>query len=140
MNRFLHLLSQNKYIHAENPLAVKDVILAQKKMVKDGYPFLPEAFLNFLRLHNGVLANDSALLGIAPLANKQLDIFKFNREFNRNLSVVILGYDDFCYLVYNKPLNCYQLVDKGGDMVLEEFADDELEYALISVLHVDAAE
>lgn len=31
MNRFLSLLSQNKYIHAEKPLIVKDVILAQKK-------------------------------------------------------------------------------------------------------------
>lgn len=138
MEKFLNLLAHNKYLHKEEPLAVKDVILTQKKMVKRGYPFLPEAFLRFLQHYNGVSANDSAILGIPPLAESKLDIVKYNREFNHNASLVILGYDDFGFLVYNHPLNCYQLVDKGGNMVLEEFADDELEYALISVLHVDA--
>ena len=138
MEKFLNLLAHNKYLHKEEPLAVKDVILTQKKMVKRGYPFLPEAFLRFLQHYNGVSANDSAILGIPPLAESKLDIVKYNREFNHNASLVILGYDDFGFLVYNHPLNCYQLVDKGGNMVLEEFADDELEYALISVLPVDA--
>lgn len=138
MEKFLNLLAHNKYLHKEEPLAVKDVILTQKKLVKRGYPFLPAAFLRFLQHYNGVSANDSAILGIPPLAESKLDIVKYNREFNHNASLVILGYDDFGVLVYNHPLNCYQLVDKGGNMVLEEFADDELEYALISVLHVDA--
>lgn len=137
MQRVLNLLSQGKYLHTEAPLDVKDVILAQKNMVKKGYPFLPVGFLNFLQNYNGVSANDSAVLGIPPLADDGLNIIKFNREFNRDDSSVILGYDDFCFLVYNKPLNCYQLVDKSGDMVLEEFTEDELEYALISILHVD---
>lgn len=138
MEKFLNLLAHNKYLHKEEPLAVKDVILTQKKLVKRGYPFLPEAFLRFLQHYNGVSANDSAILGIPPLAESKLDIVKYNCEFNLNASLVILGYDDFGFLVYNHTLNCYQLVDKGGNMVLEEFADDELEYALISVLHVDA--
>lgn len=138
MGKFLKLLERNKYVHKEEPLAVKDVILAQKDLVKRGYPFLPTAFLEFLQCYNGLSANDSAILGIPPLVESKLDIVKYNREFNHSASLVILGYDDFGFLVYNHPLNCYQLVDKGGNMVLEEFADDELEYALISVLHVDA--
>ena len=138
MEKFLNLLAQNKYLHKEGSLAVKDVILTQKKLVKRGYPFLPLEFLKFLQHYNGVSANDSAILGIPPLAESKLDIVKYNREFNDDASLVILGYDDFGFLVYNQTQNCYQLVDKGGNMVLEEFADDELEYALISVLHVDA--
>lgn len=138
MENFLKLLAHNKYVHKEEPLAVKDVILAQKDLVKRGYPFLPTAFLEFLQCYNGLSANDSAILGIPPLIDSRLDIIKYNREFNRDAALVILGYDDFGFLVYNQLLNCYQLVDKDGNMVLEEFADDELEYALISVLHVDA--
>jgi hypothetical protein len=138
MEKFLKLLAQNKYLHKEEPLAVKDIILTQKKLVKRGYPFLPAEFLKFLQHYNGVSANDSAVLGIPPLADGRLDIVKYNREFNDDAASVILGHDDFGFLVYNQPLNCYQLVDKDSNMVLEEFADDELEYALISVLHVDA--
>ena len=102
-----------------------------------GFPFLPTDFLEFLRHYNGVKASDSAILGIPPLENPELDIKAFNQEFNAAPDKVILGYDDFVFLIYDHENKVYQLVDKSGALVLEEFAEDELGYALNSVLHVD---
>ncbi len=137
MDEFLEFLAQNKYIERENPLDVKDIIKAQKTLVHDGFPFLPTEFLEFLRHYNGIKAQDSAVLGIPPLKNPELDIRNFNREFNATPENVILGYDDFSFLIYNHQNNVYQLVDKTGTMVLEEFFEGELGYALNMVLHID---
>ncbi len=137
MESFLDYLKQCRYIELENPLAMKDVIQAQKELVRAGFPFLPVAFLNFLRHYNGVKAEDSAILGIPPLKNPMLDIKMFNCEHNVAADKVILGYDDFCFLVYDTENKVYQLVDRSSPLVVEEFAEDELGYALNSVLHVD---
>lgn len=137
MKQFLNFLAQSKYVELEKPLEIKDVIQAQKELVREGFPFLPTDFLEFLRHYNGVKAVDSAILGIPPLRHPDLDIKAFNQEFNTDSDKVILGYDDFGFLIFDAQNKLYQLVDRGGVMVLEEFADDELGYALNSVLHVD---
>ena len=137
MTDFLDFLARSKYVELEKPLEIKDVIQAQKELVREGFPFLPTDFLEFLRHYNGVKAADSAILGIPPLHHPDLDIKSFNQEFNTDSDKVILGYDDFGFLIYDSQNKVYQLVDRGGVMVLEEFAEDELGYALNSVLHVD---
>lgn len=137
MSEFLKFLEQSKYVKREKALNIKDVITAQKDLVRVGFPFLPTDFLEFLRHYNGVKASDSAILGIPPLENPELDIKAFNQEFNAAPDKVILGYDDFVFLIYDHEDKVYQLVDKSGALVLEEFAEDELGYALNSVLHVD---
>ena len=137
MTDFLDFLARSKYVELEKPLEIKDVIQAQKELVREGFPFLPTDFLEFLRHYNGVKAADSAILGIPPLPHPDLDIKSFNQEFNTDSDKVILGYDDFGFLIYDSQNKVYQLVDRGGVMVLEEFAEDELGYALNSVLHVD---
>lgn len=136
MEKLTEFLAQCGYVHLEKPLNVKNVVLAQKELTRQGLPMLPQLFLDFLRQYNGVSAQDSKILGVPPLENANLDIIEFNRDFNQSADMVILGYDDFGFLVYNAAAKTYQLVDKDSAMVLEEFADNELEYAVMSVLHV----
>lgn len=136
MRRFLKFLEQNKTVKLEAPLAVKDVIRTQKELMRDGYPYIPEGYLKFLQIYNGVKGQDSALLGINP-QRTELDLLEFNRTSNDTNDQVILGYDEFCYLVYNSSSQQYQIVDNDIASVVEEFATDELEYALNVILNVD---
>lgn len=136
MRKLAEFLAQCGYVHLEKPLNVKNVVLAQKELTRQGLPMLPPFFLDFLRQYNGLSAQDSKILGIPPLANANLDIIEFNQDFNQSDDMVILGCDDFGFLVYNAAAKTYQLIDKDSSMVLEEFADNELEYAVMSVLHV----
>lgn len=138
MDKILSLLSDSRSgLKLGTPLNTKDIISVQKALTRQGLPVLPSAFINFLRHYNGVKSQDSHILGIAPVSDEQEDIVSFNDEYNQSSDMVILGYDDFGYLVYNTSTKTYQLVDKEGGMVIEEFFEDELEYALISVIHVN---
>lgn len=137
MDKILSLLSENNYIKLEAPLDVRNVIGAQKELTRHGVPILPEGFIKFLRCYNGLSCQDSCVLGIPPVNNSRLDIVEFNEEFNNSSDMVILGYDDFGYLVYNSSTKTYQLIDKDGGLVIEEFMEDELEYALISIIHIN---
>lgn len=136
MDNFIKSLKESKYLEPETPLAVKNTIIAQKELTKQGLVMLPTAFIEFLYHCNGVSAQDSCILGIPPVNNNKLDIIEFNKDYNRSDDMVILGYDDFAFLVYNTTSKTYQLVDKESQMVLEEFQDNELKYAVMSVLHV----
>lgn len=137
MQQFIENLINSPLYQQEEPLPEKDVITAQKELVRDGFPFLPLDFVAFLQKVNGVSGVDSAILGIPPTANEQLDILAFNMIFNQTADMVILGYDDFNFLVYNHSLNIYQLIDREDNIVVEEFKQNELKYALNSILHVN---
>lgn len=129
MKRFLKLLAQSRYAKTEQPLAVNDVILLQKELIRDGHPFVPEEYLRFLQIYNGVRGVDSVLLGINT-KEPELDLLQYNQAFNETKNMVILGYDDYSHLVYNSALKEYQIIDNLSEMVVEEFAENELEYAL----------
>ena len=86
--------------------------------------------------YNGVMASDSAILGIPPLENERLNIVDFNAEYNALPNIAILGYDDSAFLVYDNAENKYKLIDRYDGIMLDEYLEDELVYALNSILHI----
>lgn len=134
MNTLIQILKENGYPCQETPFSKQDVIETQKNLVKDGYPFLPIEFISFLQHYNGLRAEDCAVLGIHP-KDKMLDIITFNEIHNGSKDMVILGYDDFCFLVYDEKQKDYLLVDSQTGDELESYTADGLPEALNSIIH-----
>ncbi len=131
---FIQTLKENGYKVQETRFAQKDVIETQKELVKQGYPFLPLEFISFLKSYNGLRGEDSAILGVLP-KDKGLDIVTFNEIHNGSKDMVILGYDDFCFFVYDEFQKDYLLVDRETGDELESFSAEGLPEGLSSILH-----
>ena len=136
MNRLLELIAKSDVCHKENALKSVDIIRTQKDLVKMGCPFLPVEFIDFLKHYNGVSASDCAILGVPPLEDDRLNIVEFNKQYNGSTNMAILGYDDSAFLVYDNNENLYKLLDRADLVLLDEYAHDELVYALNSILHI----
>ena len=134
MMNFIQTLKENGYKVQETRFAQKDVIETQKELVKQGYPFLPLEFISFLKSYNGLRGEDSAILGVLP-KDKGLDIVTFNEIHNGSKDMVILGYDDFCFFVYDEFQKDYLLVDRETGDGLESFSAEGLPEGLSSILH-----
>ncbi len=136
MKKLMEFLTSHKEFDIEAPLDAKDLILLQKNFAKNNYPMLPLSFLHFLQHANGISTGESVILGINDGAGEVPDIVMYNQMFNQTNDQVIIGYDDFDFLVYNHTSQKYQLIDREDNVVVEEYAEDDLEYALTSVLHI----
>lgn len=136
MKDLLNALQSESHVKKQPPLEVENVITAQKELCRKGYPLLPKEFLEFLKIYNGVQTSDSAILGIQP-ENKDLDIVGFNKIHNLSQRYVILGYDEFCFLVYDIEEKEYFLIDRENGDVMDDFLENELESALFSIIHID---
>lgn len=136
MNRLLELIAKSDVCHKENALKSVDIIRTQKDLVKMGCPFLPVEFIDFLKHYNGVSASDCAILGVPPLEDDRLNIVEFNKQYNGSTNMAILGYDDSAFLVYDNNENLYKLLDRADLVLLDEYAPDEIVYALNSILHI----
>ena len=137
MGELLKLIRKNKGTKTELPLQKKDVIAAQKELNKDGYFSLPVEFIRFLEKCNGVEGVDSAILGIPPVQNQALDLMAFNKVKNTPQGMIILGYDDFCFLVFDNHQEQYALISHDLQTTLETFEKEEWEDALLSIIHFD---
>lgn len=135
MIELINYIKKSHVCHKEEPLNIVDIIKTQKELVRMECPFLPADFIEFLTTFNGIRASDCAILGISPLQDKALDIVEFNNQFNDSPDTAILGYDDSVFLIYDNTENNYKLIDKNNMMVVEEFLNDELVFALNSILH-----
>ena len=105
-----------------------------KDLLQSGFHPLPESFISVLKICNGVKSEGGILLGIAP-KEKSFDIADFNKLHNHSTQKIILGYDDFAFLVYDFTRQCYLLIDRHDGLELDDFKENELLSALISVLH-----
>lgn len=134
MEELVSMIQKEVGVKKQAPLVVEKVIESQKELVKNGFIMLPSEFVDFLKIYNGVRADACAILGIEP-ENELLDIVSFNKAHNAAKSKVILGYDDFCFLVFDASRECYLLLDREDGEEVDDFSKDSLAYALSAILH-----
>lgn len=134
MKYFIEMLENNNVVRKGAPLNSKDIILTQKELAAKGYPCLPVAFLDFLKIYNGVAALDSAILGIGNSISE--DVASFNALYNHFEGQTILGYDDFAFLVYDAPKDKYFLLSQADGSEIDDFNQDEFVSALNSIIHI----
>ena len=132
MEKFIKTIQKESALKKQKPLEVAKLITVQKALAKEGYPLLPMEFVDFLKICNGARADACAILGVEP-EDSLLDIVSFNKLHNSSQSKVILGYDDFAFLVYDDNRALYLLIDREDGEELDDFKD--ISYALSSILH-----
>lgn len=136
MENLIEYLRQHQINSLGPKVSAKDLADFQTQMFQAGLPTLPFEYTDFLKAINGLKSDETVILGIG-LKNTNFDLFKFNKKFNKNSDSLILAYDDMTFLLYNKAEKKYVLIDRDWSDAFEEFTNNELEFALISIIHLD---
>lgn len=132
MADFFKYLQQQKFSAGEK-LEAEALIIAQKILCNMGLDFMPDSYVGFLRKFNGVKAGESYLFGAT--VDDALDIVDQNRQMSKPDNSILLGYNDFDLLCYNFNLKKYQIVDRTDFKVLDAYAEDELNEALLQIFN-----
>lgn len=118
------------------PVDSRKIILCQKELMKNQIAPIPNPFLELLHTYNAISYDGAEIFGISPNEKFFLDILKANQmsPFTDKTKFVVLGCDEFDYMVYNTTNSTYQIIDKEDLEVLEEYT--EIEQALYHILKI----
>ena len=92
---------------------------------------LPPDYVALLRYVNGAFSDRALLFGVMPESWPGLeDVVTQNERYNSDVfgEMILLGTNDFDWLVYDAAQEEYQIRERQGTTVIENFAD--LEQAL----------
>lgn len=133
MKRLIDRLCKISSSHYGKPINSQKIILTQKELVQNHNTPLPEKFLELLHLYNGISYDGATILGITSASRGFRDITLSNQmsPFKGHPHLVLLGYDELDYLVYNAQNHSYQIIDKEDLEVLEEYSD-----MVTAILHI----
>ena len=120
-------------IDINSPITLTDTLQLQQILHQHHYALLPQEFINFLYLHNGMNNNGNIICGI-KYHHQNDDILTINQQIKHPLhkDLIFLGFDEFDYLAYNQKHQIYQIIDKSDFEVIEEYQDfaSALQYIL----------
>lgn len=127
MNRLIHVL-ENEFsnIHGSSATPL-DIAETQRGLVDNKIIPMPNSYVNFLEHINGINYNGGEIFGVKPPRNLAGDVLDINLRQERfpKSNFLVLGVDEFDYLVYNQEQILYQIIDKSDLEVLEEYPDVE---------------
>lgn len=106
------------------PASTEQIIRTQQDLKINNIAAIPQDFTELLHQINTIEHDGCYLFGINP-RSYYLDIFAENEMINlpNKENLLILGYDDFDYLIYNQTKECYQIIDKDSIEVLQTFSN-----------------
>ena len=133
MRRFVDTLKGKNFFHGEK-LEAEALIIAQKVLHNMGLGFIPQSYVDFLKVYNGIKFDGFYLFGAT--VDDDLDIIDQNEKMDKPLQTILLGYNDFDLLCYNFILKQYQIIDRSDGQVIETFADNECDYALSRIMTI----
>ena len=122
MQELINMISDDNEIGKNTPVD-SGKLLVEKVYLKHKYKIeLPEEFIEFLKNFNGLSADDAKILGIHPTSGFYKDIIEFNDTaiLHDSADKIILGYDDFDYMVYNQSTKTYQMLEKLNNDLTDE--------------------
>jgi hypothetical protein len=100
----------------------------------DGYPLIPDDYIDFLlEVGNGFAWNGAVLYGVledAPVPNSffQITLYDYNQRwktYEAFAGKLILGHRDDDLFVFNAIEKVYEIVDRVGKDALESYPDFE---------------
>ena len=126
MQELIQTLKNLPLMLTAKPATAEQIIRTQQDLKINQIAMIPQAFTQLLHQINTIEFDGSYLLGINP-RSYYLDIFAENEMLSLpdKENLLILGYDEFDYLAYNQPEDCYQIIDKDSFAVLQRFSDLE---------------
>lgn len=113
------------------------MLLVQRKLKLNNMPMVPVDFVELLHQYNSLSYDGSHLFGVEPRDGTDLDIVVENALINNTdrEKMLILGFDDMDYLVWNEKEELYQTIDKCSFQMINKYKDCET--ALFDFLKLD---
>lgn len=134
MKELLNIISQNEEIGHGEAADARKVALAKLDLKQKGFAIFPDDFAELLKSYNGLCNDGHYVLAVEPTSNYFDDIVKFNEHafLEDKQNCVIIGYDEFDYVVYNQKSETYQILDRYDGEIREETKDlsDAIGYIL----------
>ena len=117
---YLTRLALENNVLLASPPDTKLIIRTQQDLRFNHLPQLPDDFVELLHHVNLFECDGVALFGVNP-RSYYLDVFAENvqLELERHNDILVLGRDEFSFLIYNAPLDGYQIVDKDNLAVVK---------------------
>lgn len=94
-----------------SPATQQQIIFAQKELFDRHLPALPKDFAELLKFINTFEYNGVALFGINN-HSYLLDVVAENSALDLGNDILVLGRDEFSYLVYDSSREQYQILDQ----------------------------
>ena len=130
------LISKLQALAEPSQLSAETLIFAQKALTKFGIAAMPKDFIELLHHINTLSLEGRHLFGVKPEPLYFMDIVNVN-VFQKLASAadnIILGDNEFDFLIYNQSRQSYLIVDKSDNKVLEEYSD--LPSAIYNILKI----
>lgn len=122
MSELVELVIESEDLVCGDGIESRKLAIYNMELTKNGLPALPADFCGFLEECNGVLGDGISVFGAnpeAPFADILSENIKLNLEEKADL--LVLGFDDFDYLVFNARDNLFQLIEKIDMELMAEY-------------------
>lgn len=114
--------------------SVADISRARVALKLAKLPPLPEEYEQVLMSFNGLSNDGPLLLGVEENNNFFPNVVKYNKDFFKaaKADFLILGYDDFFYLIFDETDKKYKVVDQDdfGEIIVSDDISAPLAYLL----------
>ena len=127
----------NTDLGKNSPATSADLSLARIALKKSDLPNLPEEYSQVLLKFNGLSNEGAVLLGVEKGNNFFPNVITYNQNFFKGTKTdfLILGYDNFYYLIFDEKDNKYKIVDQ--DDFEEITSSAEISDCLTYLMHID---
>ncbi len=125
MQKLVKQLSALPGANSGKPVDTARIIRCQKQLRENDFAPMPDEYTELLHHFNAFAWNGSFLYGIKPFKDFFLDLVGENMLAFHPMPALnlILGCNEYDYLVWNCADFRYQIIDKSEFMVLNTYAD-----------------
>lgn len=127
MEKILAKISTLGDAYKGRALDKEKMLLEQRELTLNNMPMMPVDFVELLHQYNSLSYDGSHLFGVEPRDGTDLDIVIENSLINNpnREEMLILGFDDMDYLVWNEKEELYQTIDKCSFQMINRYKDCE---------------
>lgn len=135
MENLIDKIKESK-IGTNVPLNKALFIAANIKLKNSNIPAIPDKFGELLFIFNGLSNEGSLIFGAEINSTLFVDLVKYNRAFFQGnpSNILILGYDEVFFLIYDNINKNYKIVDK--DTLEPEVERENFEDLIPYLLHI----
>ncbi len=110
-----------------HPVNSQSLSAAQSFLMKSEMPKLPDDYVDFLHITNGLVYRGVIFYGTSAVEEEKMpDMVSANQEFMENYEsrdLVVIGNDRHTLFVYNRETDMYEIVDKEDLDLIDEFEE-----------------
>ncbi len=135
-NEFLSAIKDEDYIGLNEAATDAQIALVNVKLRQNGFPELPQDFIQVLKMYNGLSYDGNVIFGINTDNNFFPDLLDFNLKVinGKNSNSLILGRDEEFLLVWQAQNQSYSIVD--ADDFSEHRLAPDLFWAILWILKI----